>query len=117
MNLKAKTYVQDQKLVAEQKLAARQAILSQNGMNPSTIGRDPMIRKFLADIRKSRLRLKSIAAQEKLLADLVQAKADKEAAKKAGLEQPKVVEKKVEAKTPKKEKKPKEKKAAAPQAG
>ena len=122
MNLKARTYVEDQKTAAERKMAARQAILGQNGQNAAAIGRDTLIRELKAEIRKARLRLKSIAAQEKLVADKAQAKeqklADKLAEKKAGGAKPKAApEKKVEAKGAKKEKKPKEKKAAAPAQG
>ena len=48
MNLKAKTYVQDQKAAAEQKLSARLAILKEKGMNEATAERDTQVRPIKA---------------------------------------------------------------------
>lgn len=122
MNLKAKPHVQDQKLAAEQELAARRSFLDQKGLNATAIDRDTQVRKLQADIRQTRLRLKSIAAMEKLVADKVQAKeqklAEKLAAKKAGTVKPKAAAaKKAEAKPSKKDKKAKDKKSAGSKKG
>ena len=110
MNLKAKTYVQDQKLAAEQKLSARLAILKERGIDETGTIKDPLIKKLKADIRKSNQRLRSIAVQEKLITDKVQAKADKAAAKKQAKETKTEGAKKPAAKAPAKEKKAKKSK-------
>jgi hypothetical protein len=114
MNLKAKVYQQAHQLAAEQKLAARLAILKEKGANDTALVKDPMVKKIKADIRKAKFRLRSVAAQEKLMADKVQAKADKLEAKKLAAAAPKAPKgKKQAAAEPKKEKKAKVKKPAA----
>ena len=108
MNLKAKKYVESHKKAAQEKLAARRAVLKEKGLDDTAVLRDAMFRKIKADIRKANARLTAIAAQEKLNADNAKAKAEKQA--------PPQVERE-ESKSPKKKaadsgaKKPKEAKA------
>ncbi len=111
MNLKAKVFLEGQKKAAEGKLAARLALLKQEGLDEAEIRRAALVRKMKAEIRKVNSRLARIAAIEKFNADKIQAKADKLAAEKAAREAPPpepVVEAPV--KKSKKEKKQKEKK-------
>ena len=74
MNLKAKIHVENQKQTAVEKLAARQAILNEKGLDDVAVQRDAMFRKIKADIRKANVRLSAIAAQEKLNAERAKAK-------------------------------------------
>jgi hypothetical protein len=111
VNLKAKIYLENQKKVTSEKLAARLAALKEKGLDDAAIRRDSLIKKMKADIRTANYRLGCIAAQEKLNADKVQTKAKKLAAKKEAADKPKA--KKSKEVPAKKEKKAK-KKAAAP---
>jgi len=88
MNLKAKGHLESQKKDTADKLAARMAALKAKGLDDAAIKRDTLIKKMKADIRKANYRLTCIAAQEKLNADKVQAKADKLAAKDKPPEKP-----------------------------
>jgi len=114
VNLKSKINLENQKKVASDKLAARMSALKENGLNDVEIKRDSLIKKMKADIRKANYRLACIAAQEKLNADKVQAKADKLAAKKEAKEKPPA--KSAKAAPPKKEKKKKQSPATGEQA-
>jgi hypothetical protein len=106
MNLKWKPYLEDRKKSAEGKLAARLSFLKAKGLDESSIQREPLHRKLKAEIREANHRLAIIAAQEKLNADKVRAKAEKLAAAKAEPEPPaKEVAPKAAGKKAKKEKK------------
>ncbi len=112
MNLKAKIYVENQKKTALEKLAARQAILNEKGLDDAAIQRDAVYKKITADIRKARYRLTAIAAQEAQNAERAKAKADKKAAAKSVSKKSKSAAKKPAegaAKKPKKEKAKKKK--------
>jgi len=102
MNLKARKYVEAQKSQVQAKLDARREILKGRGLKDEEIGKEVIMRKLKADLRKANLRLASIAAQEKQNQSLAQLKADKAAGKLP------VKEEKEEA--PKKEKKAKKEK-------
>jgi hypothetical protein len=82
MNLKQKIYAENQKKVVEGKIAVRQALLKEKGLNNAVIQRDVVIRKLRAEIRKANFRLATIAAQEKLNAKKAKVKAEKLAAGK-----------------------------------
>jgi hypothetical protein len=88
MKLKVKTYVEDHKKTAQAKLAARQALLATKGMDEAAIGRDALIRKMKAQVRKAGKQLKNLAGKEKLIEDMARIKAEKIAAKKKALEEP-----------------------------
>ena len=110
MNLKAKEYLESQKKVAGDKLATRISSLKEKGLGDAAIKRDSLIKKMEADIRKTNYRLACVAAQEKLNADKVHAKAGKLAAKKEAADKPKA--KKTKEAPAKKEKKAKKKESA-----
>ena len=110
MNLKAKVYEQERKLANEQKLTDRLAILKEKGLDEAAMGKDALVKKIKADIRKTVRRLHSIAAHEKLLADKKKAKKDKLAAEKSSARADDA--KKPAAKESKKDKKPRDKKSA-----
>ena len=82
MKLKAKIHLENQKTVAEARLAARLELLNEKSLEGVAIKRDPVIRKIRADIRKADYRLATIAAQEKLNAEKAQIKAEKLVKKK-----------------------------------
>jgi hypothetical protein len=106
MNLKAKRYLESQKKVTGDKLAARISFLKEKGLDVVVINRDRLIKKMRGNIRKANYRLSCIAAQEKLNADKVQAKAEKLAAKKNTPDKPPAkIAKGASAKKEKKEKK------------
>ena len=86
MNLKARTYVENQKKNGEAKFEARLAYLREKGLDPGSIQRDATLRKIKALIRKADFRLARIAAQESLNQERAQAKAERLAAEKAALE-------------------------------
>jgi hypothetical protein len=111
MNLKAKRYSENQKKVTSEKLARRISFLKEKGVDDVAVKRDGLVKKLRGDIRKANYRLACIAAQEKLNADKVQAKAEKLAAQKNVLDKPKA--KSAKGAPAKKEKKDK-KKAPAP---
>ncbi len=111
MNLKAKTYVENQKKAAVDTLAARTALLTGKGLDEAAVRRDPSVRKIRATIRKANFRLTSIAAQEKLNAERIQDRERKRAEKKAASAAPAVKKGKDDA--GRKEKKEKKKKTAA----
>ncbi len=83
MNLRARVYVEKEKKEWEAKLAARLALLKEKGSSPEKIRKDVTVRKIKAEIQQMNARLKSIAAQDKLNQERVQAKEQKLAAKKA----------------------------------
>jgi len=83
MNLRARVYVEKEKKEWEAKLAARLALLKGKGWIPEKIRKDVTVRKIKAEIQQMNTRLKSIAAQDKLNQERVQAKEQKLAAKKA----------------------------------
>jgi hypothetical protein len=107
MNLRAKVYVEKQKMNAQVKLEAYLAGLKGKGTEPQALQKDTTVRKLRALIRQANSRLASIAAQEKLIRDLAQAKLAKLAAAQTPSEE--FVEKK--AAPVKKEKKAKKEKA------
>jgi hypothetical protein len=86
MNLKAKVYVENQKKRVQESLNARLARLKEKGLKEELIQKDATVRKLKAQVRKADHRLASIAAQEKLNQERVQAKLDKQAAEKAAKE-------------------------------
>ena len=114
MNLKAKTFVQDDKNTIQLRLASRLELLQEKGLDQTVIRKDVLIRKLQADIRQANRRLKSIAAQEKLIAGKIQTKKDKLEAALQPIEKPKAAaKKKAGAETPKKKKKAKPEAAAS----
>jgi len=88
MGLNKKPYIEQSKLTAESKLDARVALLKSRGMEESSINKEMLVKKFKAEIRQARIRLASIAAQEKLTQDLAAMKAQKAEAEKAAKEAP-----------------------------
>ena len=88
MNLKAKEYLESQKKVTGDKVAARISSLKEKGLDDAAIKRDSLIKKMKAGVRKTNYRLACVAAQEKLNADKVQTKAEKLAAKKNAPDKP-----------------------------
>lgn len=111
MNLKAKSYVENQKKTAEEKLATRLAVLNEKGLDNAAVQRDAVFKKIRADIRKANYRLAAIAAQQKLNAERAKTKADKLAAPKVAQEKSKSTAKKTAEKAEKKPKKDKAKKS------
>jgi hypothetical protein len=108
MNLRARVYVEKQKKDGEAKLKARLSFLKQKGVSPEMIQKDATMRRIKAEIRKANERLASIAAQEKLNQERIQAKEQKLAAKKA--EREAAIKGTVEVPAGKKEKKGKKEK-------
>jgi len=82
MNLRARVYVEKEKKEWEAKLGARLAMLKEKGASPEKIRKDVTIRKIKAELKQMNSRLKSIAAQDKLIQDRAQAKEQRLAAKK-----------------------------------
>jgi hypothetical protein len=116
MNLKAKVYVENQKKRVLEALNARLARLKEKGLKEDIIQKDATVRKLKAQLRKADHRLASIAAQEKLNQERVQAKLDRQAAEKAAKEAPQAEAEKVEPeKKEKKAKKEKKEKQAKPE--
>jgi len=116
MNLKAKVYVENQKKRVLEALNARLARLKEKGLKEDIIQKDATVRKLKAQLRKADHRLASIAAQEKLNQERVQAKLDRQAAEKAAKEAPQAEAKKVEPeKKEKKAKKEKQEKQEKPE--
>lgn len=74
MSLKAKAHLENQKKAVEERLATRVAFLKEKGLDETAVGKDAVIRKIKADIRKAHYRLSCIAAQEKLNTDKTLAK-------------------------------------------
>lgn len=109
MNLKAKLFEETRKQATQEKLSARMAVLEAKGTDKAMIGKDAMVKKLQAEIRQTKRRLAAVAAQEKLLAQKKDNKAQKEAAKKEAPAKA-AKSKKEEAKPQKKEKKAKAKK-------
>ena len=98
--------MENQKKAVEERLATRVAFLKEKGLDETAVGKDAVIRKIKADIRKAHYRLSCIAAQEKLNTDKALAKEKKSAAKKEAKEKPKKkATKEDSAKPAKKEKK------------
>jgi outer membrane biosynthesis protein TonB len=116
MNLKAKVYVENQKKRVQEALNARLERLKEKGLKEDLIQKDATVRKLKAQVRKADHRLASIAAQEKLNQERVQAKLDKQAAEKAAKEAPQPEAEKGEPeKKEKKAKKEKREKQAKPE--
>ena len=116
MNLKAKVYVENQKKRVLEALNARLVRLKEKGLKEDIIQKDATVRKLKAQLRKADHRLASIAAQEKLNQERVQAKLDRQAAEKAAKEAPQAEAKKVEPeKKEKKAKKEKQEKQEKPE--
>ena len=111
MNLKAKGYLESQKKVTGDKLAARISSLKEKGLDDAAIQRDSLIKNMKAGIRKANYRLSCIAAQEKLNADKAQTKAEKLAAKKNAPDKPPA---KTTKRAPGKKQKKEKKKAPSP---
>jgi hypothetical protein len=115
MKVKSKIYVEEQKKNALARLNARRASLKEKGLNDAAIGKDAMVRKLKADVRKADYRLTSIASLVKRNETRAKATADKLAAGKVPKEKGKKAAKKEEAPA-KKEKKAKKAKAEKPAA-
>jgi hypothetical protein len=113
MNLKAKRHLEEQKKKIQENLAARIALLKENGVEPKQLAKDAQVRKLRADIRKAGLRLRSVAASEQVNSQKVVKKQEKEAAREAAKNEPAAKKKKAKPVTEKKEKKAKVK-AEAP---
>lgn len=109
MDIRAKINVENQKKSAQKKLEAQRAFLKEKGVKDDDIGKNVIIRKLKADVRKADFRLAAIADQEKQNLALAQAKADKLAAGKTAKEKSKK-EAKVEVQAKKGEKEKSEKK-------
>jgi hypothetical protein len=108
MTPKGKVYIEEQKKSAQSKLEARRDSLKEKGFDDDAIRKDTTMRRLKASVRKADYRLSAIAAQEKQILELAEAKVQKKAAKaekKAAGKQPKKSAK--EAAPEKKEKKPK----------
>jgi hypothetical protein len=119
MSLRRKQMQLGQKAYFEQKLQDRLAVLSGKGIVPPRTDKDPLVKKWKANVRAMNRRLKLIAENEKITEDMAKLKADRA----AGLLKEKEQEG-VKAEKPKKtseegkDKKPKaEKKPGAPKAG
>jgi len=82
MNLRSKTHLEAQKVVAEKKLAAELALWEKRGLDAAAIQRTAAIRQAKAAGRKANLRLASIAAQEERIAERARIKAEKALAAK-----------------------------------
>jgi hypothetical protein len=109
MNLKAKSFVENNKRTIQQKLISRSEILKERGLDPTAIGKDVVVRKLRADIRKANYRLACIATAETLVAQKANAKKAKSAAESKKAEPSKTgAKKKTAAETPKKKKSTKE---------
>jgi hypothetical protein len=108
MNLRARVFVEKQKKEAEEKLAARTAVLREKGLDPKGMGKDATYRRIKAELRQAKTRLASIAAQEKLNQERAAAKEQKIAARKA--EREAMLKGEAEAPAGKKEKKGKKEK-------
>lgn len=80
--LKKKEYIEKNRSRFEKNLATRLASLQSEGLTDLQIQRDPMVRHFRGEIRRSRCRLASIAQIENLMARKAEIKAEKLAAPK-----------------------------------
>ncbi len=110
MNLRAKIYIESQKKKAQTQFTARLAFLKGRGLEQKAIQKDATLRKIKALIRKADFQLASIAAQEKLNQERLQAKLEKLAAEKAAKEKPpEKIKKEAEEEIPEKKKGKKEK--------
>ncbi len=126
MNLKKKEIQLKHKAAFEAELKDRLAYLAGKGVKAPQSDKDPILRRIQADLRAVGRRLRAVEAQEKLAANLAQAKVDKaealkkekEGGKQGGKGEGKAEKpKKAAGDQPAKEKKPKpEKKPAAPKA-
>lgn len=111
MSLKRKQAQLRQKAYFEQLLENRLSFLSGKGIEPRKIDKDPLVRKFKADVRAVNNRLRLIAENEKRTEEMARIKAEKAAAPKkereaAKPEKPKKAPEEGKAKKPKPEKKP-----------
>ena len=80
MSLKHKNMQLRQKAYCEQQLKDRLALLAGKGIEGKNVDRDPIVRKLKAVAKALNVRLRAIAAAEKLGQDLAKAKVDKAAA-------------------------------------
>lgn len=111
MSLKRKQIQLRQKAYFEQLLENRLSFLSGKGVEAARIDKDPLVKKFKADVRAVNNRLRLIAANEKRTEELARIKAEKAAAPEkekeaAKAEKPKKAPEEGKAKKPKPEKKP-----------
>jgi hypothetical protein len=83
MNLRARVYVEKQKKDAEEKFAARLAMMKEKGISPEKVQKDATVRRLKAELKQANKRLASIVAQEKLNQERALATEQKIAAKKA----------------------------------
>ena len=106
--LNKKIFVENHKQDAESRLAARLELLKTKGAPDERIKKDPTVRHFRAEIRKSKYQLADIAKLELQIAQKAETKAQKLAAPK-----PDHVKHKRSAADPMKKRAKKEKKLAA----
>ncbi len=79
MRSKSRETREAQKAYWENRLSRRLSELSQKGLSPSEVAKDPALKKIRAEIRKAGSRLRAIAAREQKVAEMAEAKARKEA--------------------------------------
>jgi len=106
MNLKAKLYEQHHKEIAQQKLAARIAMLETKETGRKPIDKDTLIKKLKAEIRRVDRRLRQVALNERLTAENLKHKEEKAAAEKLARQAAIGAPNKKKVKGPRKEKKP-----------
>lgn len=75
--LRKKPYIEKDKVLAENRLAARLETLKTNGMTEVQIRRDTLVRHFRGEIRRAKCRLASISELEELMARKAEIKAEK----------------------------------------
>jgi hypothetical protein len=71
-----------QKAAAEAKLQKRLALLAEKGLDERKIARDVLVKELKAELKKTAVRLKAIAANVKRTADLATMKAERLAKQK-----------------------------------
>jgi hypothetical protein len=80
--LRKKEYIEQNRSRFEKNLATRLTALQSEGLTDMQIQRDPIVRHFRGEIRRSKCRLASIAQVEGLMARKAEIKAEKLAAPK-----------------------------------
>ncbi len=70
----------DQKLFWQDKLTRRLSVLAEKGHDPAKIAKDPDVKKFRGQLRKTESRLKAIAEREKKKKEMAKTKAEKQSA-------------------------------------
>lgn len=80
MGSKQKQTQTEQKANFERKLEVRFSFLSEKGIEPPGIKKDPVVKKLRARIKEVNARLKTIASYEKRTEELAKMKAEKAAA-------------------------------------